>query len=94
MLKRVTVTAVPAKVAAAQDYLRFAEVARCGGPAAMSSDHYPLNPRDLSTRETVVYNAALEVLRLYFTGEMEFAVTPARDDDTDDDKPPSRQLVE
>lgn len=85
--RRVTVCSIPAKVSAAQDYLRFAEVCRAGGPQSVNSD-VPLAQRDLTPREQHVYDAALEVLDLYFRGECDFAPPPP----DDDDKPPSREL--
>lgn len=65
--------AVPPRVAAAQDYLRFADGVRNPHPGF---DGTPRQPQDLSAREQVVYDAALEVLRLYFTGEQDFASPP------------------
>ena len=62
---------VPPKVAAAQDYLRFAEQLR--NPLPGFDGMRGADPRDLNHREQAVYDAALEVLRTYFTGEQEFA---------------------
>jgi hypothetical protein len=92
IVRRIAVVPVPAKVAAAQDYLRFAEVARCGGPGSLNSDLPSSLTRDLTTKEQAVYDAATEVLRLYFTGEHDFG--PPVPDDDDEDKPPARQLTE
>lgn len=63
---------VPPQVAAAQDYLRFAEGLR--NPAPMFEMHR-VEARDLNNREQAVYDAALEVLRAYFMGEMDYAPT-------------------
>ncbi len=92
--RRAQVVVMPAKVAASMDYLRFAEVARCGGPAAMNSDLPSANVRDLTVHESKVYDAALEVLRLYFTGENDYGPPVHPLDDEDDDKPPSRVPTE
>lgn len=93
MMRRIAVATVPAKVTAAQDYLRFAEVARCGGPAAMNSD-LPLVHRDLTRKEQQVYDDALEVMHLYLSGECDFGPKHPLDTVEDDDKPPSRELAE
>ena len=86
--RRIAVCAVPAKVSAAQDYLRFAEVCRAGGPQSMNCEMPLSTTRDLTPREQRVYEHALEVLRLYFSGECDFAPQHP----LDDDKPPSREL--
>jgi len=93
MMRRVTVSAVPAKVATAMDYLRFAEVARCGGPQAINSD-LPFAHRELTIKEETVYYAALEVLRLYLSGECEFGPPLPPSVTDEDNKPPPRELVE
>lgn len=65
---------VPPKVAAAQDYLRFCE---CMRNPSSGFDGMKGEARDLGATEQKVYEAALEVLRLYFSGEQDFDSAPA-----------------
>lgn len=67
-----SMAAVPPQVAAAQEYLRFAEVVR--NPPPRFDGQVTSEGRDLSQREQTVYDAALEVLRAYFTGEKDYAI--------------------
>lgn len=80
---------IPAKVAAAMEYLKFADQLR--NPPAYFDGTRP-ESRDLSKKEQAVYDAALEVLRTYFMGEQDFepGAGPAR---PDDDEPKSREPV-
>lgn len=66
--------AIPAKVAAALEFLRFAEFLR-NPPSQFDGGRS--ESRDLNQREQAVYDAALEVMRLYFTGEQEFGPAAA-----------------
>lgn len=81
---------MPPKVAAAQDFLNFGERMRNPGS---SFDGTRPEGRDLSAREQVVYDAALEVLRMYFTGEQEYAVAVPFAERPDRDDPEQRQPV-
>lgn len=76
-------TVVPPRVAAAQEYLRFAEQLR--NPSPMFEMHR-VEPRDLTIAEQKVYNDALEVLRTYFNGECNYgdsSVMPTQPGDSD-----------
>lgn len=78
-------TRVPGKVEAAQQYLYFAANQMSPPPAY---DGGRSEPRDLSEAERRVYDAALEVLRLYFAGESDFADgPPAAVNPSDGDEP-------
>lgn len=64
-----TAPAIPPQVAAAQDYLRFAESLRNPSPRW---DGSAVESRDLLPREQTVYNSALDVLANYFSGENKY----------------------
>lgn len=79
---------IPPRVAAAQDYLRFAEQLR-NPPTAFDGQSRDA-ARDLTPKEQAVYDAALEVLRLYFTGEQDFAPAASAGQSRRDDDDPKR----
>ena len=83
---------IPPQVAAAQDYLRFAEQLRNPPPSfdGQSRD----SSRDLTPKEQAVYDAALEVLRLYFQGEQDYAGIGGGPAPRDDNGPNNLKLVE
>lgn len=78
---------VPARVQAAQDYLRYANGIR--NPSASLLNGNPAEPADLTQQEIAVYNSALNVLSLYFSGEMDYGdVAPLNVVADDDDQQP------
>ncbi len=79
---------IPPCVAAAQEYLRFAEQLR-NPPPAFDGQRTDTS-RDLTPKERVVYDAALEVLRLYFSGEKDYAATISGSMPPSDEDPKSR----
>ena len=78
---------MPGAVMAALDYIRYADGVR--SPRSLF-DGAPAAERDLTSREQAVYDAALQVLLHYFTGERDFCQLP---DDPPDDGPPPSQAV-
>jgi hypothetical protein len=85
---------VPPKVEAAQRYLVFAEGIRTGpmGCGSLPGDAPKDFGRELTKSENCVYESALEVLRLYFSGEQDFPIsgmvaTPPSDDGPNDRVP-------
>lgn len=79
---------IPPKVRAAQDYLYYANSVRNGG----QSDGYNAGA-ELSDNEQGTYDSALEVLRLYFKGEMEFEPVFAVFQQAPDDDEPQPEKV-
>lgn len=79
---------MPGAVMAALDYIRYADGIR--SPRSMFDGCAP-ESRDLSAREHAVYDAALQVLLHYFTGERDFCQLP--DDPPDDGPPPSHPVT-
>lgn len=62
---------VPAKVCAAFDVVRFMDSVM--SPPTCAHHGYPVcEGRKLASNEQTVYNSALEVMRLYFSGECDF----------------------
>ena len=86
-------SAVPAKVEAAQSYLHYAAMLRLnsGNGPALSGD-MPRDERELSRKEQVVYDSALDVLRMYFQGEMEFESPPPMPQDFGEEDPPAERV--
>lgn len=79
---------IPARVSAAQEFLRFCEGIR--SPMAMGfslpGDSPSSNGRDLTKLESAAYDAALNTLLGYFTGEMDYGdsgPSAAHDDESD-----------
>ncbi len=68
MLRSCVNVDVPPRVQAAQQYLWFIQGVTNPGSPLMEQG----SARDLSRSEEVVYEAALEVMRLYFSGEESF----------------------
>ena len=64
---------VPGRVDAAMSYLRFAEDLKNPPPRF---DGQRIEPQDLSDSEQATRDAALDVLRRYFTGEAHFGDDP------------------
>jgi hypothetical protein len=75
---------IPAKVAAAMEFLRHAESLR--NPPASFDGTRP-EARDLDPKEKAVYSAALEVLRLYFAGEQDYAPSEGASEPPPEDDP-------
>lgn len=63
---------IPPKVSAAQAYLWYAESVRRGNSFQPYGTESYSPQSDLSKMEQVAYDAALEVMTMYFTGEMEY----------------------
>ena len=80
-------TRIPPRVQAAQSYLCYALRVREPSSYSVLGD-VPLAGNELSPREQSTYEAALDVLLLYFRGEMDYGdVAPSRvSDDGDDPK--------
>jgi len=66
----------PAQVETAFEVVRWANMLEIGSAGYRGIDAIPSRP--LSPRERSVYEAALEVLRLYLTGEMSFQCEPVQ----------------
>ena len=81
---------IPPRVQAAQAFLNFA--LRIREPALFSVSDVPLARNDLSPREQTTYEAALNVLLLYFRGEMDFGDVPSIRVKEDDDDPPKSRV--
>ncbi len=67
---------IPARVQTALQYLHYCYAVTHTCDAAVPA-------RDLTGAETAVQRAALDALRLYFTGEMDFAPRPPAEGDGD-----------
>ncbi len=63
---------IPAQVEVAFDVVRWANSVEMGGRTANYETARGGEGRSLMPKERAVYEAALEVLRLYMTGEMTF----------------------
>lgn len=74
---QIFVPLIPPKVQAAQAFCHFCEGVR--------RDSDPLTSRDLTAEESQAYNAAVEILLLYFRGENDYlpTVNVADDDSLD-----------
>jgi hypothetical protein len=81
---------IPARVDAAQQFLFFATGIQ-NGPHPC--DGVPATGRDLSPKEGQVYDAALDVLFSYFTGEMDYGDCQVTQTAPPDDETPQRVPV-
>lgn len=85
----------PAKIAAALAYLHYTLAARvrtsrlCSDAGDAPEEICDLDPREQATRR-----AALECLRLYFSGEMDFAPERPLSDDGPDLPPAPKPVLE
>jgi hypothetical protein len=78
---------VPARVVTAMEFLRiFHDLPRHAVHPDMVRREHALTPE-----EVITYRAALEVLRLYFTSEMDFGGPPARSADEPRPAPSARK---
>lgn len=70
-------TAVPGKIEAAQRFLHYINSVRRPASGSMfnSSGDMPSQEQELSKREQAAYDAALDVMILYFRCEMDFGDT-------------------
>lgn len=81
-------TNVPARVQAAMLFIQFTDGVRFGCPGPF--DGAAPRERAIDGERLAAYNAALTVMRLYFSGEMDFGspAPSARPAPTRDDEPP------
>lgn len=80
MPERKSTFALPSRVQAALDYLNYCHWATHQCDASIPA-------RSLSNVEVGVQNSALQVLRLYFDGEMDYGDAPPAPSPPEDDDP-------
>lgn len=86
-------TVIPARVSAAQQYLQFAEQVRSAQAAFIMPGDCPKDSgRELTKKEQVVYDAALDVLRAYFTGEVNYGDSEPQPNYPPDDNDPKERI--
>lgn len=77
MLSNVIINAPPARIQAAMEFLRFCDQRQ--NPAPLFDGVRP-EPRDLSSLEQKTYDTAIELIRSYFTSDIEVTNVVASSD--------------
>jgi len=77
----------PPRVQAAQQFLFWFHQGRA--MPVMGFDQRPADPPDPTAKEKAAYESALDVMRLYFSGEMDYGDSPPASHIGGDDNPES-----